>query len=108
MKMIRAIRKGYRAVRGNVFSVLLFALIFAVFIGGVTQASSANESESLRVARESIVRAIVSCYAIEGSYPETFEYIKENYGVGIDEGKYAVHYEVFASNIMPDVTILKK
>ena len=50
---------------------------------------------------------MVSCYAIEGAYPESFDYLKENYNLYIDEDKYSVQYMVFASNIMPTVTIIE-
>jgi hypothetical protein len=49
----------------------------------------------------SIERAIVNCYAIEGAYPESMEYLQENYGISIDPHKYAVDYQVLGSNIKP-------
>ena len=57
------------------------------------------------MAQDSIRRAVVSCYAIEGRYPDTYEYLAENYGLTVDEKKYTVHYEIFASNIMPEITV---
>ena len=105
-------RSGFKQIRqatgGNLFSLVLFLVIMAAFLGGLQQASAAREEEAKRIARDSLVRAAVSCYAIEGRYPESYEYLKENYGVIIDEEKYAVHYSVFASNIMPDISITEK
>ncbi len=54
------------------------------------------------------MRAVISCYATEGSYPESYEYLQKNYGVSINEDKYAVFYEAFASNMMPDITIIER
>ena len=48
-----------------------------------------------------------NCYAAEGVYPPTLEYMEEHYGIQIDRQRYTVHYEVFASNIMPDITVLE-
>ncbi len=53
-------------------------------------------------------RAAVACYAAEGIYPPTLDYLKQHYGVQIDENRYAVFYEVFADNLMPDITVLVK
>lgn len=107
-------RKGKRRnkfvelLKGNVFAILLFLVIIVVFTNGLKQASAAQGNEALRVAEDSLRRAVVSCYAIEGSYPESYNYVKENYNVGIDDEKYAVYYEIFASNIMPNITIVEK
>lgn len=94
--------------KSNGISILVFIIITVLFMNGVREASVKEQEEALRIAEDSIRRAVVSCYALEGSYPESFEYIKENYGVRINEDKYFVHYEIFASNIMPDVTVVEK
>ena len=51
-------------------------------------------------------RGCVSCYATEGVYPPTLEYLQEHYGVQIDRRRYKVYYEVFAENLMPSITVL--
>ena len=48
------------------------------------------------------------CYAIEGSYPESLQYLKDNYGLTYDEEKYFIDYQVLGSNILPDVTIIDR
>ena len=50
----------------------------------------------------------VHCYAIEGSYPESLQYLKDNYGLTYDEEKYFIDYQVLGSNILPDVTIIDR
>ena len=37
-----------------------------------------------------------------------YEYLKDHYGVRIDEEKFAVDYRIFASNVMPDITVLRR
>ena len=34
------------------------------------------------------------------------EYLEENYGIQIDRERYYVFYEGFASNVMPDITVI--
>lgn len=90
-----------------VFAVLFIAA--AVFIiTGVQQAARQERQEEKRLAEESIRRGVITCYALEGVYPPCYEYLEENYGIQIDEEKFTVFYEIFASNIMPDITVVEK
>lgn len=84
---------------------ILFMVAFVAY--GISSAASAADDAGLITAEESIRRAAVSCYAIEGVYPPDYAYLKAHYGVRVDETRYTVIYEVFASNRMPDITVLK-
>lgn len=95
-------------LRANLFAILLFAVIAAVFLSALTNTAADSAAEQREIAENSIRRAIVSCYALEGSYPPSWEYLRDRYGLRVDETKFVVHYEVFASNIMPDVTVLER
>jgi uncharacterized membrane protein YfbV (UPF0208 family) len=87
--------------------IIVFSLVLVFVITGLNQASESSASEGLRIAENSIHRAVINCYASEGIYPPSFEYLKEHYGISVDENKYVVHYTIFASNIMPDITVLQ-
>ena len=50
-----------------------------------------EQEELLRLA---VNQAVVSCYAVEGRYPESLEYLEENYGIRVDREEYLVLYEV--------------
>jgi len=89
-------------------SFVLFGVIVAFSIVGLQSAEVKQQEEALRIAEESVLRGAVRCYAQEGMYPPDYEYLKENYGIRIDEDKYTVFYTVFASNMMPDVTVIEK
>ena len=58
--------------------------------------------------RDSVMSAVVQCYALEGRYPEDMEYLSKNYGLLLDTKRYIYHYEKFASNILPDVRVFLK
>lgn len=60
------------------------------------------------MAQEALDRAVVSCYSLEGVYPATYEDLKAKSGLAIDEEKYAVFYDIFASNIRPTVTVVER
>jgi len=58
--------------------------------------------------QQGIDRAIVNCYAIEGAYPPTFEYLENHYGIKIDHDEYVIDYQIFGSNVKPVVQILSR
>ncbi len=93
-------------LRSQGIALVLFIIVAASVIAGVGNVSQKSSDEELKMAQDSIMRAVASCYAIEGRYPDTYEYLKENYGLTVDEDKYIVHYEIFASNIMPEITVI--
>jgi len=78
-----------------------------MIVYGLRQAEESSKAEGLRILDESIHRAVMINYAVEGRYPESVTYIEENYGINIDRTKYIVHYSIFASNIMPDITVIE-
>ncbi len=92
----------------SVFSLLIIAAVLLSVALGVQSSRESYDEEALRTLEDSLRRAAVSCYAIEGCYPPTLEYLTENYGVYIDESRYVVYYDIFASNIVPDITVLER
>ena len=89
-------------------TIVVIGAVCGALIYGIRDAGERSRSEEKRLAEESIRRAVVTCYAIEGCYPPSYDYMKENYGLRIDESKYDVVYSIFATNIMPDITVLER
>jgi hypothetical protein len=87
--------------------VLSIALLiwFAIGLGDVEQQQNREGQQQLETA---LRRAAVACYATEGVYPPNLEYLEEHYGVQVDEDKYYVYYNIFADNIMPEITVVGK
>ena len=91
-----------------VLSLALFAGISVWMVSGVRAASESSEAEGLRQAEISVRQAAVSIFALEGAYPESYAELKRRSGLAIDEERYIVIYEIFASNLMPEITILRR
>jgi len=86
---------------------VLFTVSIMVIIGiGLRQTGESTRAEGLRILEDSIRRAVVMSYATEGRFPESLEYIEENFGIHIDRTRYVVHYRVFASNILPEIAVI--
>lgn len=100
-------QKEKRISGGYLLSVAAFAATIGIFGTGVFFFSGKADEEGAETLRKGIARAAVQCYAIEGRYPPSVEYLEENYGIQIDRSRYHVLYEGFASNIMPNITVLR-
>ena len=105
-------RKRYHKSRGfwasPLLGLALFAAAAAWMLQGVRQAARVSDEEGLRMAEQAVRQAAVSCYALEGAYPASYADLKQRSGVAVDEERYIIFYEIFASNIMPDVTVLER
>ena len=92
--------------RGMIISILLFAAVALVFVSMLGQVETQGGDQQTKLLEDALFRAAVTCYAVEGRYPPTRDYIVEKYGVIIDEAKYIVTYDVFAPNVMPGIQVL--
>ena len=108
MKKQRSIYKksAFDFLRAAVLPVLFTVVIMMMVVFGLRQTDAASSAEGLRILEDSIRRAVVMSYAIEGRYPQSIEYIEEHFGIHIDRTRYAVHYRVFASNILPEIMVV--
>ena len=82
------------------------AAAVAIFAGAVISFAGRTGSREEETLKKAVTRASVQCYAIEGRYPPSVEYLEENYGVQINRKKYNVFYDGFASNVMPEINII--
>lgn len=99
-------KKEKNSVYGYILSLaamLAAVAVFAVVMLNFAGRTGGREEETLKKA---VTRASVQCYAIEGRYPPSVEYLEENYGVQINRKKYNVFYDGFASNVMPEINII--
>lgn len=103
--------KKHSRIRPLVSSVILPLLAAAVLLFFLTALGNLGEgqrSEGKAQLEAALHRAAVACYACEGIYPPSLDYLKEHYGIQIDHSRYVVIYEAFAENLMPDITVLEK
>lgn len=86
--------------------LMLLAALLA-FAQGVDSLGEGHSEEALERLEQAVRRGCVACYAAEGSYPADLEYLKERYGLQLDESRYRVFYEPVGSNLMPQITVLE-
>ena len=84
--------------------IVLFVIIFYIGVTRISESTANKQEASLYTAIE---RDIVQCYSIEGMYPPSLEYLEEHYALVYDKNVFFVDYRPVASNIYPDVTIIR-
>lgn len=87
--------------------LVLLAAVFCLYKASAKMGSN-QQAESLKQLQQSIRKATMTCYATEGVYPPTIQYLKDNYGIQVDETKFVVFYEIFGENLMPDITVMER
>ncbi len=108
MKRFSVPGNSYPRAPGAVLSAAFFALVFMLFLYGLGSVSRTAEAERVKSLRGAVSRAAVHCYAAEGFYPPTLSYLERAYGLQIDHEKYMIDYRCFASNLMPEITVLPR
>lgn len=88
--------------------ILLFAILFALFLYGVNNVSESSLEKQRESLETALHRDIVHCYAVEGSYPPSLDYLFEHYGLIYNKDLFFVDYQPLGSNMMPDVTVITK
>lgn len=105
-------RFGYRKQplkpSGFLLSVCVFLIILFLFVQGISSLSESTRKRQRESLENAIMRDITYCYTVEGTYPESLSYLKENYGLTYDEDLFFVDYRVSGSNILPDITIIER
>jgi hypothetical protein len=99
-----------RILRSRVFWALVFAALISLAAawGAGGLANTVTDKQAQFVA-DSVRRSAVQCYAIEGSFPPTqggIEYLRNNYGLAIDEQRYVVYYESLGQNLIPQIRVV--
>lgn len=88
--------------------IFIFAAVFALVWCGISSLSEDTSDRQKESLLEAVRRDMVYCYAMEGRYPESVEYMESHYGLTYDKERYFIDYEIIGSNLMPDVMIIEK
>jgi hypothetical protein len=100
------LRKMMMELGGGLAAAVFFLCVLAILWRGLDNTKKAGDAQRARLTEDAIRRAVVSYYAFEGCYPATLSELTDSYGLAIDDTLY-VDYQIFASNIMPEITVLE-
>ena len=93
---------------GALAGFLVFAILFLYLAFGSSSMQSGVDEKQLEFIKNTVYRYAVHCYAVEGRYPKDIEYLRDHYGLSVDQEKYSVYYDYIAANMMPDIYVFAK
>ncbi|MCC8045110.1 MAG: hypothetical protein LIP12_06380 [Clostridiales bacterium] len=99
-------KKSHSLLRQILTTAMIFVCAAFLLIYGAGQLSQTATTEQAKSLQTAITRSAVQCYATEGAYPESLDYLREHYGISWDSDKYVVDYEILGANLMPSVTVI--
>lgn len=87
--------------------IALIAVIIAVLaFAWVRKAEQDSLEEQTEAIRDTIRQRALQCYVIEGAYPESLDYLVENYGLAVNTEDYKIVYMPYAENLPPEVKVI--
>jgi len=97
-------RISYKSL-GTLISILISLVIILMVGSSLLRLSRQSREAGLQVASDALERAVMQCYALEGAYPPSLQYLSDNYGLIVDQNKYVYLYEPVAGNIHPIIGV---
>lgn len=97
--------KSNQAPRWILLATLAVIVVYGVW--GMERFTRQSDTRQTDAIKQAILRAATHSYALEGSYAPDLEYLEKNYGLILDHKRYSYVYEIFASNIRPEVEVLQ-
>lgn len=89
-------------------AMLIIAITGAVIFVSIGNFGSGYDDKRLQEIHDTIISSLAQCYALEGRYPADLDYLEDHYGLQLDKTNYGYHYEMFASNIFPNIRVFVK
>lgn len=91
-----------------IVSLLVIAVCAAVIFVSLANYGSEYGDKRAQEVKGTIINTVAQCYALEGKYPPDLKYLEDHYGLQLDRERYTYHYELFASNIFPNIRVFSK
>ena len=93
------------AYRREIAIVLLIVLLLGGVWLLVSRLGTSSGNAQTQFVTEAVHNAALTCYAVEGAYPNNLEYLRTHYGLAYDQDRYLVTYSAFASNLLPEIYV---
>lgn len=88
--------------------VIAAAVIVLIAVPFSGNAVNDEKEDSIRSITETVQKMALQCYVIEGAYPQSLDYLQENYGLTVNTDDYLIVYTPFAENLPPDVRVVER
>ena len=86
----------------------IIILTAAVAVPFSKRGAGGSSEETVQSITETVEKLALQCYVIEGAYPQSLEYLEENYGLTVNKKDYLIVYTPFAENLPPDIRVIDR
>ena len=93
------------AYRREIAIVLLMAVLLVGVWLLIGRLGTSSDNAQTQFVTDAVHNAALTCYAVEGAYPDDLEYLRTHYGLAYDQSRYMVRYSAFASNLLPEIYV---
>ena len=97
-----------RKLNSTHLNIILFAIILLVFMFAIRFTAGNTMERQEEALNRAMERDIVQCYAENGYYPPSLDYIKEHYGLLYDEKSFFVDYTPIGGNMYPGYKVVRR
>lgn len=94
------------AMIGSVTILLFMVLLTGYTMFGIDKFYKNSGKQEASQIKRIIEAEAVECYALEGAYPPDLDYLVKNYGLVLNHDRYYYDYNIFASNVAPQIEVL--
>jgi len=98
--------KDRSLIKGVLITLLLFLIMFALLFSALSAVDTQNQAAQTEALKSAVLRATLTCYAVEGRYPTDAAYLRAYYGLVYDQQRFIVSLSAFADNLLPDISVL--
>lgn len=95
-------------ISSSLITTGVFVVFIAILLTSVSSVGNKNKDRQEETLASALERDIMHCYALEGYYPPSLNYLEEHYGLIYDKEKYIVDYRPVGNNIYPNISIIRK
>ena len=95
-------------MKKEIAKILMVIALLAVVLLAIDRISGMQQREETAMVRDAVHEAALTCYAVEGMYPDSVEYLREHYHLAYNEERFLVTFDAFASNKIPNIYVTER
>lgn len=108
MNRFEQTRIPFSKIFSVLYTLISFSALLVLFLLGIRSLNETSYEKHQESLENALNRSVAQCYAVEGVYPPSLEYIIEHYGLIYDRDTFIVDYNYYGGNLLPEITVLRK
>ena len=69
----------------DIAAILIFIALILAFVLLINNITNKNSGRELQIVRDAVKSAALTCYAVEGMYPDDLQYLRDHYNLSYNE-----------------------